>query len=53
MIIVVWIVLALVLGLVAKAKGDSFWGWTVAGLIVDPILGAIIYFFYRLMFRSS
>jgi len=42
-IILLWIVLALLLGLVAAANGRSFWGWFILGLIIDPILAGLLY----------
>lgn len=43
LIIVLWIVFAVILGLVAKGNGRSFWAWLILGMIIDPILAWIIY----------
>ena len=38
-----WIGLALLLGIVASGNGRSFWGWFILGLIIDPILAGLLY----------
>lgn len=43
MIIIIWVVLALFLGLAAKGNGRSFWVWFGLGIIIDPILAWIVY----------
>lgn len=43
LIAIVWITLAVVLGLAAKGSGRSFWIWFILGMIIDPILAWIVY----------
>lgn len=38
-----WIGLALLLGIVASDNGRSFWGWFMLGLLIDPILAGLFY----------
>lgn len=38
-----WLGLALLLGIVASSNGRSFWGWFILGLIIDPILAGLLY----------
>lgn len=43
LIVILWITLAVVLGLAAKGNGRSFWAWFILGMIIDPILAWIVY----------
>ena len=38
-----WIGLALLLGIVASGNGRSVWGWFMLGLLIDPILAGLFY----------
>lgn len=42
-LILLWVGLALLLGLIASGNGRSFWGWFILGLIIDPILAGLFY----------
>ena len=37
-VVLAWLVLALFLGLAAKANERSFWVWFLLGIAIDPIL---------------
>ncbi len=43
LLLILWIILAVVLGLTAKANGRSFLIWFILGMIIDPILAWIVY----------
>ena len=40
--IVIWLVLAIVLGVAAARRGRSGLGWRVASLILSPLIAAIV-----------
>jgi len=40
--IVIWLVLAIVLGVAAARRGRSGLGWLVASLILSPLIAAIV-----------
>lgn len=42
-LIILWIGLALLLGIVASSSGRSFWAWFILGIIIDPILAGLLY----------
>ncbi|WP_392564106.1 hypothetical protein RHO13_00125 [Orbus wheelerorum] len=43
MIFILWFIFSIVLGMLAKANGRSFIIWFILGVLVDPILGFILY----------
>jgi len=42
-IILLWVILAIVLGIKAAINGRSFGLWFVMGIVLDPILAWILY----------
>ncbi|EKT64548.1 hypothetical protein [Providencia burhodogranariea] len=42
-LIILWVGLALLLGIVASSSGRSFWAWFILGIIIDPILAGLLY----------
>ncbi len=41
--ILLWVGLALLLGIIASVGGRSFWAWFILGIIIDPILAGLLY----------
>ncbi len=41
--ILLWVGLALLLGIIASGSGRSFWAWFILGIIIDPILAGLLY----------
>lgn len=42
-LLLLWVGLALLLGIIASSNGRSFWGWFILGIIIDPILAGLLY----------
>ncbi len=42
-LLLLWVGLALLLGIIASSNGRSFWGWFILGIVIDPLLAALLY----------
>lgn len=42
-LLLLWVGLALLLGVIASSNGRSFWGWFILGIIIDPLLAGLLY----------
>ncbi|EPI2105756.1 hypothetical protein ACS5F0_001507 [Providencia rettgeri] len=42
-LLLLWVGLALLLGIIASSNGRSFWGWFILGIIIDPLLAGLLY----------
>lgn len=42
-LLLLWVGLALLLGIVASSNGRSFWGWFILGIVIDPLLAGLLY----------
>ncbi|EML0362083.1 hypothetical protein RI835_001418 [Providencia rettgeri] len=42
-LLLLWVGLALLLGIVASSNSRSFWGWFILGIIIDPLLAGLLY----------
>lgn len=41
-ILVLWLGLAVVVGVIASGKGRSFIGWTILAMLISPLLAGIL-----------
>lgn len=41
-LIVIWAVLAIVVGIIASGKGRSFLGWTLLATLISPLLAGLL-----------
>lgn len=44
MILLIWVIGAVIVGLLGKGKGSSFILWFILGIVLDPILAMILLF---------
>ncbi|MCG5279489.1 hypothetical protein [Providencia rettgeri] len=42
-LLLLWVGLALLLGIIASSNGRSFLGWFILGIAIDPLLAALLY----------
>lgn len=45
-LLLLWVGLALLLGIIASSNGRSFWGWFILGIIIDPLLAGLLYWLF-------
>lgn len=43
-VFLVYVAIALVLGLMAKGVGRSFWVWFVLGCVITPVMAFLLFF---------
>lgn len=44
MLILLWVIGAVIVGILGKGKGSSFILWFILGIVLDPILAIILLF---------
>lgn len=44
MILLIWVIGAVIVGMLGKGKGSSFILWFILGIVLDPILAMILLF---------
>ncbi|MBM1023129.1 hypothetical protein QQF54_08960 [Lelliottia sp. V106_10] len=44
MILLIWLIGAVIVGMLGKGKGSSFILWFILGVVLDPILAMILLF---------
>lgn len=45
-LLLLWVGLALLLGIIASSNGRSFWGWFILGIIIAPLLAGLLYWVF-------
>lgn len=44
MILLIWLIGAVIVGMLGKGKGSSFILWFILGVVLDPILAMVLLF---------
>ena len=47
----IYIILAVVLGMMGKRVGSSFWVWAIIGFVITPVAAYTLFFVYFILFK--
>lgn len=47
----IYIILAVVLGMMARKVGGSFWVWAIIGFVITPMAAYALFFVYFILFK--